>query len=320
MSGKQNLITGGAGFIGSHLAEALIKMGENVVVIDDLSTGRLENISHLKDKTGFRFVRESILNKAVLKKLIKDCDVIYHLAAAVGVKFIIDNPIKSMEINIKGTENVAELAGKEKKKVLFTSTSEIYGKKECGLLKEDDDRILGTTKIARWSYSCTKAADEFLLLAYHRRKALPIVIVRLFNTCGPRQIGKYGMVIPRFKKQALSGDPITVYGDGKQTRSFTYITDVIEAMIALMNHPGAVGEVFNVGSEEGVTIFALAEKIKALSKSKSKITLIPYEEAYEKGFEDMRHRVPDLSKIRKLINYAPKVNLDGMLRRIVPGK
>lgn len=320
MSGERSLITGGAGFIGSHLAEALIKMGEEVVVIDDLSTGRWENISHLKDNKSFRFIRESVLNKAALKELIEDCSVIYHLAAAVGVKFIIDNPVKSMEINIKGTENVAELASKEKKKVLFTSTSEIYGKKECGPLKEDDDRILGTTKIARWSYSCTKAADEFLLLAYHRQEGLPMVIVRLFNTCGPRQVGEYGMVIPRFKKQALSGEPITVYGDGKQTRSFTYITDVVEAMIALMNHPGAVGEVFNVGSEERITILALAEKIKALSKSKSEITLIPYEEAYEKGFEDMRHRIPDLDKIRKLINYTPKVNLDGMLRKIVLGE
>lgn len=317
MSVQQCLITGGAGFIGSHLAETLIKMGEGVVVIDDLSTGRWENISHLKGKKGFRFVRESILNKAVLKKLIEGCNVIYHLAAAVGVKFIIDNPLKSMEINIKGTENVAELASKEKKKVLFTSTSEIYGKKERRRLKEDDDRILGTTKIARWSYSCTKAADEFLLLAYHRQKGLPVVIMRLFNTCGPRQVGDYGMVIPRLRKQALSGDPMTVYGDGKQTRSFTYITDVIEAMIALMNHPWAVGEIFNVGSEEGITILTLAKKIKALSKSKSKIVLIPYEEAYEKGFEDMRHRIPDLSKIRKFINYAPKVNLDEMLRRIV---
>ena len=305
MSEKQNLITGGAGFIGSHLAETLIRMGENVVVIDDLSTGRWENISHLKDERGFQFVRESVLNRAVLSELIKNCDVIYHLAAAVGVKFIIDNPIKSIEVNLKGTENVAELASKQKKKVLFTSTSEIYGKKECGHLSEDDDRILGTTKIARWSYSCTKAADEFLLLAYHRQKALPIVIVRLFNTCGPRQIGEYGMVIPRFKEQALSGAPITVYGDGKQVRSFAYITDVVEAIIALMNHPGAVGEVFNVGSEEEITILALAEKIKALSRSKSEITFISYEEAYEKGFEDMRYRVPDLSKIRKLINYTP---------------
>jgi UDP-glucose 4-epimerase len=320
MSGKRSLITGGAGFIGSHLAETLVKMGEEVVVIDDLSTGRWENISHLKDNKSFRFIKGNILNKAVLKGLIEDCSAVYHLAAAVGVKFIIDNPIKSIEINIKGTENVASLASKEKKKVLFASTSEIYGKKECGSLKEDDDRILGTTKIARWSYSCTKAVDEFLLFAYHRQQGLPMVIVRLFNACGPRQIGEYGMVIPRFKKQALSGEPITVYGDGRQTRSFTYITDVVEAMIALMNHPGAVGEAFNIGSEEGITILALAEKIKALAKSKSEITLIPYEKAYEKGFEDMRHRIPDLGKVRKLINYAPKVSLNEMLRKIVLGE
>ncbi len=223
------LITGGAGFIGSHLAEELLEEGNKVTVVDDLSTGRRENIAHLRENPHFFFVQDTIMNKEKMRELIDDCEVIYHLAAAVGVKFIIDYPLKSMEINVRGTEIVLELAGREKKKVLFTSTSEIYGKKEDGRFKEDDDRVLGATTISRWSYSCTKALDEFLALAYYRKRGLPVAIVRLFNTCGPRQTGRYGMVIPRLIKQALSGKPLTVYGDGKQTRSFTYVTDVIKA-------------------------------------------------------------------------------------------
>lgn len=314
------LITGGAGFIGSHLAEELLKGGNEITVIDDLSTGRKENISHLQGKPNFRFVQDTIMNENRMGELIDDCEIVYHLAAAVGVKFIIEHPLKSMEINVRGTEIVLELASKGKKKVLLTSTSEIYGKKEDGLFKEDDDRILGTTTISRWSYSCTKALDEFLALAYYREKGLPVVIVRLFNTCGPRQTGRYGMVIPRFIEQALSGKPITIYGDGKQTRSFTYVTDVVKAIVALANHPKAVGEIFNLGSEEGITITDLAKRIKELANSRSEIIFVPYEEAYEKDFEDMRHRVPDISKVRQLIGYSPRVGLDEMLRKIIESK
>ena len=314
------LITGGAGFIGSYLVEELLERGDEVTVIDDLSTGRRENIAHLKGNPNFCFLQDTIMNEGRMRKLIDDCEIVYHLAAAVGVKFVIDYPLKSMEINVRGTEIVLELASKGKKKVLLTSTSEIYGKKENGLFREDDDRVLGTTTISRWSYSCAKALDEFLALAYYREKGLPVVIVRLFNTCGPRQTGRYGMVIPRFLEQALSGKPITVYGDGKQTRSFTYVTDVVKAIIVLTNHPKAIGDVFNVGSEEGITIAGLAKKIKELTNSQSEIVFIPYEEAYEKGFEDMRHRVPDISKVRRLIGYSPRVGLDEMLKKIVESK
>lgn len=314
------LITGGAGFIGSHLVEELLRKGDEVTVIDDLSTGRRENIAHLKGRPGFCFVQDTIMNESRMRELINGCELIYHLAAVVGVKLVLEHPLKSMEINVRGTEIVLELASKEKKRVLLASTSEIYGKKEDGFFKENDDRILGMTSISRWSYSCSKAMDEFLALAYYREKGLPVVIVRLFNTCGPRQRGRYGMVIPRFVEQALSGKPITVYGDGNQTRSFGYITDVVEAIITLTNHPQAIGEVFNVGSEEGITIADLAKKIKELTNSRSEIVFIPYEEAYEKGFEDMRHRVPDISKVRRLIGYSPRVKLDEMLEKIIESK
>ncbi len=311
------LITGGAGFIGSHLCEELLGRRDEVTVIDDLSTGRRENIQHLEGNKNFKFVYGTILNREAMEDLVDECDIVYHLAAAVGVKFIIDHPLKSMQTNVRGTEILLELASKGKKKVLFTSSSEIYGKKENGLFKEEDDRVLGTTTISRWSYSCTKALDEFLALAYYREKGLPVVIVRLFNTCGFRQTGRYGMVIPRFIRQALNGEPITVYGDGKQTRSFTYVTDAVKAMAELANHPKAVGEIFNLGSGEGITISGLAKKIKELSNSQSEIVYIPYEEAYQKGFEDMRHRVPDISKVRNLISYWPQVKLDDMLREII---
>ncbi|MCK4325738.1 GDP-mannose 4,6-dehydratase [bacterium] len=311
------LITGGAGFIGSHLCEELLRRGDEVTVIDDLSTGRRENIEHLESNKNFKFVEGTILNYEPMKGLVDECDIVYHLAAAVGVKFIINHPLKSMQINVRGTENVLELASKDKKKVLLTSSSEIYGKKENGIFKEEDDRVLGTTTISRWSYSCTKALDEFLALAYYREKGLPVVIVRLFNTCGPRQTGRHGMVIPRFIRQALSGEPITVYGDGKQTRSFTCVTDVVKAMAELADRPKAVGQIFNLGSEEGITISGLAEKIKELTNSRSEIVYIPYEEAYQEGFEDMRHRVPDISKVRNLIGYWPQMKLEDMLREII---
>lgn len=311
------LITGGAGFIGSHLAEELLKRGDEVWAIDNLSTGRKENIKDLLGHPQFNFVLDTIMNEDRMEDLIDHCDIIYHLAAAVGVKYIIDKPLTAIKTNVRGTEIVLELANKEKKKVILASTSEIYGKANDGLFREDDDRTLGCTQKSRWSYSCTKALDEFLALAYWKEFRLPVVIIRFFNICGPRQTGEYGMVIPRFVQQALEGKPITVYGDGQQTRSFTYISDALRGILALAEHPRAVGGVFNLGSEESVTINELAEKIKKLTGSKSRIIHIPYEEAYESGFEDMRHRVPDLTKIRNLVEYRPQVDLETMLKRII---
>ena len=311
------LVTGGAGFIGSHLAEAFLKKGANVTVIDDLSTGSMENISCIGGNANFSFVKGTILDEKLMKQLVAKCDVIYHLAAAVGVKYVIDNPIKSIEINVKGTELVLRCAAGDRKKVFLSSTSEIYGKTENGLFNEESDRIVGATTIGRWSYSCSKALDEFLCLAYYRETGLPIVIGRLFNTCGPRQTGKYGMVIPRFIKQALSDQPVTVYGDGLQTRSFCYVGDAVRSIIQLVEEPKATGEVFNIGSEESITIENLAKKVIKKTGSNSKIVYIPYEEAYDTGFEDMRHRVPDISKIRDLIGYKPDYNLDAILEKVI---
>lgn len=314
------LITGGAGFIGSHLAEELLKKKEEVIVIDNLSTGSMDNIEHLKANPRFSFHIDTIMNKVLMRSLIKECDMVYHFAAAVGVKYIIDNPLESMQTNVKGTEVILELANSlGKKKVLLASTSEIYGKDRPGKrsFRENDDRVLGPTTISRWSYSCAKAMDEFLALAYWREKKLPVVIARFFNTCGPRQTGRYGMVVPRFVKQALLGKPITIYGDGKQTRSFTYVSDVVRAVIELSRNEKAVGEVFNIGNPKAVTIQRLAERVKELTKSKSSITHIPYEKAYEKGFEDMRHRHPDITKIKNLIGFNPEVELDMMLKKII---
>jgi len=310
------LITGGAGFIGSHLLDELVKKGNEVWIIDDLSTGRMENIAHHEKNPKVHIIIDTIMNEKLMTRVISKVDQIYHLAAAVGVKYIIDNPLKSMEINIKGTEAVLALANKKKKKVLVASTSEIYGKNNNKLFREDDDRIMGSTKIIRWSYANAKALDEFFAFAYYREKQLPVVIVRLFNTCGPRQLGEYGMVIPRLIKQALLNHPITVHGDGMQTRSFTYITDVIYALIRLMETEKAVGDVFNIGNPKGITINELAKKIQKATKSKSKIVKIPYEKAFEKGFEDMRYRVPDISKLQSVINYKPKVDIDEMLKKI----
>lgn len=314
------LITGGAGFIGSHLAEELLRRNNRVIIIDNLSTGRMENIEHLKANPRFSFYIDTIMNESLMKRLIRKSNIIYHLAAAVGVKYIIDNPLESIEINVKGTEIVLKLANVlGKKKVVIASTSEIYGKNIDGQrkFKEDDDRILGTTSITRWSYSCTKALDEFLALAYFREKKLPVIIARFFNTCGPRQTGRYGMVIPRFVKQALLNQPITVYGDGKQTRSFAYVSDAVEAVIALSEHPKAVGRIFNIGNHKPISILELAGKVKSMAKSSSKIVHIPYEKAYEKGFEDMRHRQPDISRIRKLIGFKPRVNIDEILKNVI---
>ncbi len=316
----KNLITGGAGFIGSHLAEELLRRNEEVIVIDNLSTGSMDNISDFKHNKDFKFYLDTIMNEMLMRRLIKRADCIYHLAAAVGVKYIIDNPLESIETNVRGTEIVLELANSlGKKKVLLASTSEIYGKDRADhrVFKENDDRVLGPTPITRWSYSCTKALDEFLALAYWRERKLPVVIVRLVNTCGPRQTGAYGMVIPRFVKQALLNKPITVSGDGKQTRCFTYITDVVSCLIRLMHHPKAIGEVFNLGNPKPITIRELAKKIKKKMKSKSKIISIPYERAYDKGFEDMRHRESDITKIRDLIGFSPEVDINEMLNRII---
>ncbi len=314
------LITGGAGFVGSHLSEKLLAQKNKVIVIDNLSTGDMRNIEHIKDDKNFECYADTIMNTKLIKKLVKKCNAIYHLAAAVGVKYIIDNPLESIKTNVAGTEIILEYANKfGKKKTLIASTSEIYGKNMDGRMafKEDHDRILGTTTIPRWSYSCTKALDEFLALAYWREKKLPVVIARLFNTCGPRQTGRYGMVLPRFVKQALSGRPITVYGDGTQTRCFTYVTDVVGALISLMDCKKAVGEAFNIGNPKSISINELAKKVKKITGSRSKIEHIPYEKAYEKGFEDMKHRQPDITKIKELIGFNPTIGIDEIITRTI---
>ena len=310
------LITGGAGFIGSHLAEALLKRGDEVTIIDDLSTGGMKNIEHLVDNPNFHFAIETITNQTVMDRLVSECDMVYHLAAAVGVELIVSSPVEVIERNILGTEMVFKVSNRYKKKVLLTSTSEIYGKSENIPFKEDDDRLLGPTSKNRWSYSSSKAIDEFLALAYLKEKGLPVVIVRLFNTVGPRQTGQYGMVVPRFVKQAIGNEPITVYGDGGQSRCFAYVTDVVDAMIALANHPKAVGEIYNIGSDEETNISGLAMRVKEIANSKSEIIYVPYNKAYEYGFEDMRRRVPDLTKVKNLIGYSPKVSLNDILKAI----
>ncbi len=311
------LITGGAGFIGSHLAEKLLERGDSVCVIDDLSTGRLENVNHLRENPNFSLVIETILNETVMDRLVSECDVIYHLAAAVGVELIVKSPVETIERNILGTDVVLRLSNRYLRKVLITSTSEIYGKSESVPFKEEDDRVLGPTTKSRWSYSSSKAIDEFLALAYHKEKNLQTVIMRLFNTVGPRQTGQYGMVIPRFVKQALTNQPLTVYGDGLQYRCFTYVDDVVAASIKLMETPEAIGEVFNIGNDIGISIHDLAVKIIEMTGSKSVINNIPYDQAYEQGFEDMKIRRPDLSKANKYIGYTPKVQLDEILENVI---
>lgn len=311
------LITGGAGFIGSHLAERLLERGDEVCVIDDLSTGKLENVAHLRDNPRFHLAVETILNETVMDRLVSECDVIYHLAAAVGVELIVKSPVETIERNVLGSHVVLRLASRYLRKVLITSTSEIYGKSESIPFNEEDDRVLGATTKSRWSYSCSKAIDEFLALAYHKEKGVPTVIMRLFNTVGPRQTGRYGMVIPRLVTQALAGRPLTVYGDGQQVRCFTFVEDVVWAAIRLMEEPAAVGQVFNVGNDKGISIADLARKIVEMTGSKSEIHLVPYSEAYEEGFEDMRIRVPNLNKVRETIGYEPKVQLEEILRRVI---
>src|SRR5687767_5911712 len=311
------LITGGSGFVGSHLSEALLERGDEVYVLDDLSTGSIENIVHLKSHPKFHYTIDTVTNEQVLAELIDRCDVVVHLAAAVGVKLIVEAPVHTIETNVHGTEVVLKHANKKKKLVLIASTSEVYGKSVEVPFQEDADLVLGPTAKHRWAYACSKLIDEFLALAYWKERKLPVIIVRLFNTVGPRQTGQYGMVIPNFVRQALAGQPITVFGDGTQSRSFTYVGDVVRAMIQLIHEPKAVGQVFNIGNGVEISINALAEKVKAMSGSSSAIVHIPYDQAYEAGFEDMPRRVPDITKIHKLLGYAPTVELDEILTRVI---
>jgi UDP-glucose 4-epimerase len=311
------LITGGAGFIGSHLAEALLARGDRVSIIDNLSTGRFSNIEHLVNHSRFRFAIDSITNEVVMDRLASECDVIFHLAAAVGVKLIVEDPVHVIETNILGTHAVLRLANRYRRKVLIASSSEIYGKSDKVPFSEDDDRVEGPTTRSRWSYATSKAVDEFLALAYHKQTGLPAIIFRLFNTVGPRQTGQYGMVVPRFVRQALCGEPITVYGDGQQSRCFADVSDAVRAILLLADCRDAVGQVFNIGNDREITILSLAERVRALAGSSSEIVFIPYEQAYEAGFEDMRRRVPDLSKIRRFVGYTPQVPLDDTLRQII---
>lgn len=311
------LITGGAGFIGSHLADAYLERGDEVAVIDDLSTGTIENIRHLKANPKFSYTIDSVHNQPVTAELVDQADVVVHLAAAVGVKLIVESPVRTIETNVRGTEVVLALANKKKKKVLIASTSEVYGLSADVPFREDGNLVMGATTKGRWSYACSKAIDEFLALAYWREKKLPTTIVRLFNTVGPRQTGRYGMVIPTFVRQALAGRPITVYGDGKQTRCFGYVGDVVGALIKLVDHPDSVGQVFNIGSSEEISIVDLAKKVKELTNSTSEINFTPYDEAYEEGFEDMPRRVPDTSKIKQLVGFEPKMKLNGILQSVI---
>jgi UDP-glucose 4-epimerase len=311
------LITGGAGFVGSHLAELLLGQGHEVFVLDNLSTGSIDNIAHLKDHKRFHYTIDTVTNEPVLAELVDQADVIFHLAAAVGVKLIVEQPVHTIETNVKGTEVVLTHANKKKKLVLIASTSEVYGKSTEVPFSEDADLVMGSTTKHRWAYACSKLIDEFLALAYWKEKKLPVIIVRLFNTVGPRQTGQYGMVIPNFVRQALSGQPITVFGDGTQTRSFTYVGDVVDALAKLVQEPRAVGRVFNVGNGYEISIHDLAKRVKQLAGSASDIVTIPYDQAYEAGFEDMPRRVPDISRVHGLIGYEPKVQLDEILEKVI---
>ncbi|MGE0462232.1 MAG: GDP-mannose 4,6-dehydratase [Vicinamibacterales bacterium] len=311
------LITGGAGFIGSHLAEALLAGGHEVFVLDDLSTGSIDNIAHIKAHDRFHYTIDSVFNEPLVAELVDRAAVVFHFAAAVGVKLIVQEPVHTIETNVHGTEVILRHAAKKKKLVFIASTSEVYGKSTDVPFKETADLVLGATTRHRWAYACSKALDEFLALAHWKERKLPVVIVRFFNTVGPRQTGQYGMVVPTFVRQALAGEPITVFGDGTQSRSFTYVGDVVGALLKLMVEPRAVGEVFNIGNTEEVSIRGLAERVKALTGSVSEIVTIPYDQAYEAGFEDMPRRVPDLARIEALIGYRPEVGLDEIIRRVV---
>jgi len=310
------LITGGAGFVGSHLAEALLQQGNHVTVLDDLSTGSILNIQHLKGDRRFEYVIDSVMHRSLLAELIDQCDIVYHLAAAVGVRLVVDSPVRTLDTNIRATELVLEAAKKKKKKVLITSTSEVYGKSAKIPFHEDDDLVIGPPVRGRWSYACSKAIDEFLAIAYHREYGVPVVLVRLFNTVGPRQTGTYGMVLPRFVSQALSGTPITIHGDGAQSRCFGWVGDVVQALIMLGKHPPAVGTIYNIGSNQEITINELAALVKDVTGSSSPVRHISHEEAYGKDFEDMLRRVPDLTRIRAAIGYSPSKNLREIVQAV----
>src|SRR6187200_1676032 len=310
-------ITGGAGFVGSHLSEALLERGDEVFILDNLSTGSIDNIVHLKTNPRFHYTIDTVSNEPLLAEMIDRCDVVFHLAAAVGVKLIVEQPVHTIETNVHGTEVVLKHANKKKKLVCLASTSEVYGKSADVPFRETADLVLGATAKHRWAYACSKLLDEFLALAYWKERKLPVVIVRLFNTVGPRQTGQYGMVLPTFVRQALGGQPITVFGDGRQTRSFTYVGDVVDALIALASDAGAVGEVFNIGNTTEVTIRHLAERVKTLTSSESLIQYVPYDQAYEAGFEDMPRRVADISKVNALIGFRPKLELDDIVKSVI---
>lgn len=311
------LVTGGAGFIGSHLAQSIVQMGNEVAVVDDLSTGSLENIAEISDKANFRFVKGSIRNAEVMRPLVESCDVVFHLAAAVGVNLIADRPVHTIETNIGGTEVVLEIANEFGRKVLLTSSSEVYGKSEAVPFGEDDDMLLGSTRFSRWAYACSKAIDEFLALAYHQQSGLEVVITRLFNTIGPRQSGQYGMVVPRFVQWAIRDEPILIYGTGRQSRCFSYVGDIVEGMIALMNCPDAAGKVYNLGSAEEITIEALADKIIEMTGSGSEKKVISYKQAYGRELEDMTRRVPSLERIESAIGWQPNTSLEQSLEIII---
>ena len=311
------LITGGAGFIGSHLSEALLDQGDEVLVLDNLSTGSIDNITHLKGRPGFEYFVDTVTNEPLLAELIDRADVVFHFAAAVGVKLIVEQPVYTIETNVHGTEVVLKHANKKKKLVVIASTSEVYGKSEDVPFREDSDLVLGPTPKHRWAYACSKAIDEFLALAYWKERKLPVIIVRFFNTVGPRQSGQYGMVIPNFVRQALAGEPITVFGDGTQQRAFTHVTDVVGALLKLIAEPKAVGQVINIGNKQEITILALAERVRELSGSDSPIKLVPYDDAYESGFEDMPRRVPDLTRVEGLIGYKATLQLDEILTQVI---
>ncbi|MBM3288663.1 MAG: NAD-dependent epimerase/dehydratase family protein [Candidatus Hydrogenedentes bacterium] len=309
------LVTGGAGFIGSHLCEELLRRGHEVFVLDDLSTGRFENIEHLDGR--LTCVIDTTLNQEIVRDLVREVDVVYHLAATLGVQLVVDEPIRTITNNIRGTETVLEEVCRYRRRLLVASTSEVYGKSDKEVFREDDDRIMGSTHLSRWSYADSKAIDEFLTLAYWRTKRMPCVVVRLFNTVGPRQSGRYGMVIPRFVRAALRGEPILVYGDGKQTRCFAYVGDVVPALCGLMDNRAINGEIFNIGSTQRITIEDLATRIVALTGSASEVHFVPYDQAYGPGYEDMRHRAPSLDKVRAAIGYEPKTSLDTILQSVI---
>jgi len=311
------LITGGSGFVGSHLAERCLERGDHVHVIDDLSTGAVENIETIRKHPRFTYDIDSISNERLMAELVDMCDIVYHLAAAVGVRLIVESPVRTIETNIRGTEIVLALAAKKKKRALIASTSEVYGKLDRVPFREDDDVVLGATSRSRWSYACSKAIDEFLALAYWKEKRVPTVIARLFNTVGPRQTGRYGMVVPSFVQQAVAGRDITVFGDGSQRRCFMHVSDTVRALMALGDHEGATGQVYNVGSQEEVSVLELAERVKKLSGSDSRIVFIPYSQAYEEGFEDMMRRIPDTSKIRDLTGFRQQLRLDDILNNVI---